>query len=61
MKSNEYAAILCAVRAARDILQEVANPSYPDKSFPSETLRAMFYELNDMCITLTRERDAAKA
>lgn len=51
MKQNEYAAILVALRAAKEVMQELACPGYPHEVMP-DAFYDMFYGINDMCIRL---------
>ena len=60
MKKNEIAVVLAAVRNARDTIELLNNPSYPRTEFSSETLRDMFYTLNDFCIALSKIEETAK-
>lgn len=53
-------AISCALYSTKDIIETLDRPryTYGYDDFATPELRDMFYQLNDMCITLSCMRDA---
>lgn len=61
MDKKSLIAILHSIRHARDIVQTMACDNYPDTPFYDSDISRMFYELNTMCVTLSKKVKYAEA
>ena len=58
MTVKELRCVHSSIWHTKELIEQLACEDYPYTAFEDETLRDMFYQLNDMCIEINKRIDA---
>ena len=60
MTKKELTVILKALSHAQDVIEYLACENHPWTAFEDQEMSNLFYQLNDMCITVNKKLEAAR-